>query len=45
MTFSRERAVDDGPAVSYDAVEGDGALAVLVEVDLLVLGDVEFLPV
>ena len=45
MTFSRERAVDDGPAVSYDAVEGDSALAVLVEVDLFVLGDVEFLPV
>ena len=45
VTRCGERAVDDGPAVSYDAVDGDGALAVLVEVDLLVFGDVELLPI
>ena len=45
VTRCRERAVDDGPAVSYDAVDGDSALAVLVEVDLLVFGDVELLPI
>lgn len=45
MALCRERAVDDGPAVSYDAVECDIILAVLVEVDLLVLSDVEFLPI